>query len=340
MRFSFLLVLVFPLLFTSCQKELTNPLPGNTPTEDSTTNARIIRWNEYFYNSNGTIINDSSLTIYQYDDLIHKTTILEKDWYSGGNLNSDEKSERFFDANNNWTKEYIYSDNLTIALKGQFIRNATGLPEKYIYERNTFNPPGIQSFTSNIYYKLLSTGEKEITVVDTSYDVYPSLAYYQVFLDATGKPKKISHLSWSKNEEPQNIYFYYNSNNEIVKEVDSTFYLNQVISVITDTYTYDTLPSHFGKNLNLSLKGKDFWWFSQDKFYYLNHWAYLDKESGSFIKEHSKNIKQLNGGTILSNTTENFKTSTQYDKLAKCITSTIYENNIRVEVVKYYFEQK
>jgi hypothetical protein len=340
MKCSFFLLILLVLSITSCQKELSDPLPENPNVTDSSNNFRVTKWNEYYYEDNGRtqIINDSAEYIYKYDDDVYKTTILGKDWYQGF-LNNDYKIERYFDAKNNWLKEYVYEDSVTIALTGSFFRDITGLPQKYTYGRYRYNSPGVETFTSVISYKSLPGGGKEIIVVDTMYEVYPSLAYYKVFLDVGGKPTRINYLPWNKNTSPNSIYFYYNNKNQIVKEIDSIFYLGQVTEVNISSYIYDTLSNNIGKNLTLSLKGKDFWWFSQDKFYYLEHWDYIDKHSGSFITERTVNKKQFSGGAITSDLSKNEKTVTVDDKIKKCITSTIYENNIRSVVVKYYYEK-
>ena len=253
---------LFILSFISCQKNADVQIPDN-PASDSGTLV-ISRLYQEFYDEPGLFV-DSATTKFFYDKSANSLTASS---YYG----IDDYTWTFtYDNNGNWTKDITSESG--ISTTKQFTRNANGDPTRFDYDYYGTN------YTAFFQYETLPGNIKRTTVVDTQYIDYPRLAYYKADQDADGKLIRMEFLPWSHSNYSDHrvLHFYYNADNQISYLLDSTLIdLSQDGEIRKVEFTQDPGADNILDDFSKNLKGKNFWWFTHDKEYYLNYFYDYD----------------------------------------------------------------
>ncbi|MFM9911138.1 MAG: hypothetical protein ACKVOW_17495 [Chitinophagaceae bacterium] len=327
--------LIACLFYSSCQKELTNPSPDDPPSVDTAGQFRLKTIWEYSYDAPG-VFADSSRVDFTYDSIARTLSFKSVFWDTQLNDLDSSRNTFRYNANGDWMEEEEYSAGLTsIAWTNRFTRNASGQATQFNYTRNNGTP---KNYTAFFQYQPLAGGGQRVKVIDTAYLDYSIANYYQADIDALGLVQKIEFLPWSI-YDGNVIHYSYSSNGQMQKIVDSSFNAFGDGYVVVTDYVQDVTVNKVLDGFVKNCKGKNFWWYMQDKYYNFNLF-YDNYYVGTPLQEFNVKEQQFQGGVLVNQTEIKYTLQNTVDANKNLIETLFLYNGILLARRKFAYQKK
>ncbi len=337
------------ILFFSCQKQLS--LPSNPPVVDSlpvdsmphhdSVHVFVVRdiW-RYDYDMSGTFIADSEHMSFVYDTVAFTTTITGA-YMDAVNGSFNYKDVFSFDNKQNWIKDDAYDPSNFNLLEHTytFVRNGAGDPQRFEYSREDYsgNP---RFFTAYFQPRFLTNGNKETTIVDTAFLDYPLYSYYKVEQDAANKLVKRTLLPWSHNDFTEVESYSYDATGQMKQLVDSVYGSDPTTGVIvTSTYVQEPTATDALDVFTKGIKGKNFWWYMQDKVYNFNL-LYDGYYVGKPLKSISETVQEFKNGVVTGTTQNTYTLNNTFDQDKNLSGYLLSINNKKMYAYKFAYEKR
>lgn len=333
-KIPFFFALIIFLFTISCQKELSDQSLDNPATGDTTGQFRIKTIWEY-YNEIPGVLSDSSRTDFIYDTMLRTISIRSVFWDSQFGESDSSRNTFHFNSHGDWMEEDEYNAGLnTVDWTNRFIRNSSGQALQYNYTRKNPTP---KSYTAFFTYQPLSGGGQRVKVIDTTYLDYAIADYYQVDMDANGLVQKIEFLPWSI-YEGHVVNYSYSPSGQMQQVTDSSINsLGDGYIVITN-YLQDLSANGVLETFVKKIKGNNFWWYMQDKYYNFNLF-YDNYYVGTPLKEFTVKSQELQGGILINQSEFIYSFQNTIDANRNVMESAAMLNGVVIGKRKFAYEK-
>lgn len=294
--------------------------------------------------------NESHLEFYNFKNNYTKDGLILKK--ANTTISREKKKKDEVEFNTNY-ETFEYDSLKRKSKKTYFVEsNSIGLIKKdtFSYSKSIYSPKITEyeydfknriikelSSQDSVTYFYKSNNQKEFKISKVCGYCEPKYLQQESIYDGDNLTKHISYTY--KKEVHTKKYHYYNSNNQLIKEIDSTgFYLTKpYLSSITEFDYSDKTKTEIETNFD-----RDSYYKRETRKYNLEDelfYEFSEAETSNYNLE--RNIEYSNNSkTVTTKNPHNLihKETFLYDKRGLLIEKKIYYNAILTELIKYYYE--
>ena len=322
----------FVLILCSCQKEVSDFGPADPIPVDTLPLFLLSTEEGRYLEDPGYSPEEQYWAEYKYDTIARNFSykvLAESNLYG----RDSSKMVLWFDQDSNWTKvDHYYTNFSSIDYTNTFSRDLSGRPLRFDYSYWDY-AGSLESLAATFKHQSLPNGGRRVTVIDTLYTQYLGNTYYQVDLDKDEKVTQIEFLPEITNYHSW-LRYYYTATGQIQKTIDSSSSGPGKYTLYTTTYVQEAVGNSVLDIFSKSVKGKNFWWYMQDKYYTFNL-LFESNYVGHPLKEYTNKTEYFENNVLVGTDQETYRFQNIFNADGNLVESKVYRDGNLYSEHKY-----